>query len=115
MPNRAKRPCRHRDCPELTTDGWCAAHRPPASDSRPSAARRGYGRRWRQLRRMVLARHPLCADPFGDHAATRQVVAATDVHHIIARRDGGRDLARNLQSLCHSCHSRVTAMEQRVD
>lgn len=113
MPTRAKRPCRQQGCPELTNDGWCAAHRPPDVDDRPSAASRGYGRRWRRLRRMVLSRQPLCADPFGDHAAARRVVAATDVHHVIARRDGGRDVAENLQTLCHSCHSRITGSEGR--
>ena len=32
-------------------------------DVRPSAASRGYGHRWRKLRRMILARSPICSDP----------------------------------------------------
>ena len=59
---------------------------------------------------MVLARSPLCADPYGVHA--NQVVAATDVDHIIALAKGGTNALTNLQTLCHACHSRKTA---RVD
>ncbi|MCB0049023.1 MAG: HNH endonuclease [Caldilinea sp.] len=34
---------------------------------------------------------------------------ATDVHHKIPKRDGGEDTVANLEPLCHSCHSRITA------
>ena len=80
-----------------------------AADDRPSAARRGYGRRWRRLRLSYLNRHPICENPFGiqDH-----LIAATDVDHIIARRFGGPDRDDNLQALCHACHSRKTRLEQ---
>jgi 5-methylcytosine-specific restriction protein A len=74
-------------------------------DERPSAARRGDGRRWRKLRAMVLQREPLCRD-CAEHAL---VVEATDVHHIIAKRDGGKDEASNMMALCHACHSKRTA------
>ena len=67
---------------------------------RGSAAARGYGARWRLLRRMVLNRDPMCA-----HCGA----AATDVDHIIPRRAGGADTFANLQSLCKACHSRKTA------
>ena len=34
---------------------------------------------------------------------------AVDIHHRIDRRHGGNDEWRNLQALCRSCHSRITA------
>lgn len=34
---------------------------------------------------------------------------ATDVDHVVPKRAGGPDAHSNLQSLCHSCHSRKTA------
>jgi 5-methylcytosine-specific restriction protein A len=36
------------------------------------------------------------------------VTEATDVHHLIPKRDGGCDEESNLEALCHSCHSKVT-------
>lgn len=60
---------------------------------------------------MQLARYPLCADPRQRHP--KQIVAATEVHHLVARRRGGSDHASNLQSLCKSCHSFETTIEQR--
>lgn len=64
---------------------------------------------------MFLRANPLCADPFGLHANSGEVVAATDVDHITARRFGGGDEWENLQSLCHECHSKKTANEKRLN
>jgi 5-methylcytosine-specific restriction protein A len=84
------------------------AHRP--SDDRISASRRGYGRRWRdQTRTAFLREHPLCEDCYRRGI----IMPATDVDHIVAKRRGGTDQWRNLQALCHSCHSRKTAREDR--
>ena len=81
------------------------AHQPKKrQDRRESAAARGYGARWRRLRRMVLSRNPLCAD-CERHG---RVTLATDVHHVVAKRDGGKDEMSNLEPLCHSCHSKRT-------
>ncbi|HFD40865.1 MAG TPA: HNH endonuclease [Anaerolineae bacterium] len=115
MPRRAPRPCRWPGCPELTRDhsGYCPAHlrqaRRQRDAGRPSAARRGYGRRWQRIRRMYLNEHPLCEDPFGVHGGMPP--AATEVDHIEPRRQGGSDDFSNLQALCHRCHSRKTALE----
>jgi 5-methylcytosine-specific restriction protein A len=69
---------------------------------RGSAASRGYGSRWRRLRRMILNRQPICA---------RCPAAATEVDHIMPRAAGGGDDDANLQGLCKSCHSAKTASE----
>ena len=114
MPMRARKACCVPGCGQLADDGqYCAGHRRASSDgdTRGSAAQRGYGHRWRKLRQMVLSAHPLCADPFGEHARDGVVVVATDVHHVDAVRDGNAVLTTmdRLMTLCHSCHSRVTA------
>lgn len=80
-----------------------------SSDDRPSAAARGYDHRWRQLRKMALARSPLCEDPFGIHKSTGEIVLATDVHHVETVSDDNPVLTSldKLKSLCHSCHSKI--------
>ena len=74
-----------------------------------SAAKRGYGYRWQQLRAAFLREHPLC-----EECQKKGVIkAATDVDHIKPHR-GDLDLMwdrDNLQALCHECHSRKTARE----
>jgi 5-methylcytosine-specific restriction protein A len=111
MPQRAKRPCSVPGCPGLI-DGagkYCEEHAGLYDRARGSAAARGYGHRWRSLRRMYLRRHPVCVDPFGRHID--QVVPATEVDHIIPRGNGGTDEESNLQALCKSCHSFKTLRE----
>jgi 5-methylcytosine-specific restriction protein A len=101
-----KRPCRQPGCPNLN----CKEHRAKRLDARPSAASRGYGRRWQRLRLMFLRANPLCADPFGLHANSGEVAMAEHADHIKPKRDGGQDKWDNLQGLCHSCHSKKTAL-----
>ncbi len=110
VPTRAKRPCNHHGCNVLINGRYCDEHK--ADDKRPSAAKRGYGRGWQRIRIRYLRRHPLCVDPFAIHADDGVIVVATDVDHIIKRRDGGSDASGNLQSLCHSCHSKKTGAGQ---
>jgi len=80
----------------------CVANDAAYNRARGSAAARGYGYRWRRLRRMVLNREPLCV---------RCGVPATDVDHIVPRSRGGGDDFENLQAMCRSCHSRKTSQE----
>lgn len=115
MPQRPAKPCRQPGCPELVhgPSAYCRSHQQDTQrvydQQRGSSAQRGYGARWRRLRRMKLANDPLCADPFNVHAD--QVVIATEVDHITPKVQGGQDVMENLQSLCKSCHSRKTRLE----
>ena len=71
------------------------------------------GSRWRKVRLRYLRLHPLCADPYGTHREAGETVPATEVHHLVRRKDAP-DLAysmANLQGLCKSCHSRATGKE----
>ena len=58
---------------------------------------------------MFRRRNPLCADPFGFHAAAGRIVVVEQVDHIVPRAAGGTDEWSNLQSLCARCHARKTA------
>ena len=61
------------------------------------------GRRWRKVRKMVLAKQPLCVLCLEDDRTN----TADLVDHVIPIKDGGAayDLA-NLQALCHTHHNR---------
>ncbi|MBN1807198.1 MAG: HNH endonuclease [Sedimentisphaerales bacterium] len=76
-------------------------------DNRPSAARRGYGRRWQRLRLRFLKANPLCEDCASQGITT----AATEVDHKIPHNGDPKLLYDwdNLSSKCKSCHSRKTA------
>ena len=113
MAMKPLRPCRHPGCGVLVPGGYCAAHQPPKKDRRSAEAqtwRWMYGTEdWKRLRGDQLLREPFCRE-----CARRGVRRrATDVDHI---RDHKGDWAvftdpENLESLCHSCHSRKTARE----
>lgn len=113
MAQKLLRPCRHPGCPELTRDGWCPSHKPRQAARRESAAWHG----WYSLPVWTDDLRPgqLFREPFCRACAQRGIrTHATDVDHI---RDHKGDwtlfTARdNLQSLCHSCHSRKTMREQ---
>lgn len=104
--------CRRPGCAGVVRDGVCSIcgplrkqHDQVADGRRGTAASRGYGGRWQRLRAMYLRAHPLCVQC----AREGRTTAATDVHHLVPKRDGGLDEASNLEALCHSCHSKVTA------
>lgn len=116
--------CAARSCDEIAEPGeaHCPEHleeRRTASNARKAqakltaVARAGAElyrtTRWRRLRLIHLAAHPLCADC----GSVGLVTAATDVDHIKPHRgDPALFWARsNWQSLCHPCHSRKTARE----
>ena len=113
MASKPLRPCKHPGCAELTREGWCPKHKPGEAARRESAA----WHRWYSLpiwtddlRPMQLLREPWCRE-----CARRGLrVQATDVDHIADHKgDWGKFTDRsNLESLCHSCHSRKTMREQ---
>ena len=101
---------------------YCRQHRLEANrqydEQRGSSNSRGYGARWRRLRKLILNRDPLCRAmvPAPNTPTELELTLpcnkpSTDVDHIVPKRDGGRDDPANLQGLCHECHSRKTALE----
>lgn len=110
-----KRPaaaCRKPGCAGRVRDGVCSVCGPlrrqvqwTVDERRGSASSRGYDRRWQRIRAMYLRAHPLCVDC----QAGRRTTAATEVHHIVALRDGGTHDDGNLMALCKSHHSTRTA------
>lgn len=89
MPFKPKRSCLFAGCPRLTHRRYCEAHQRQVGgayeQARGSAARRGYGRPWRKLRRLVLNRDPICSVDGCDQPSK-------DVDHIIPVAQGGDDL-----------------------
>jgi 5-methylcytosine-specific restriction enzyme A len=112
VPFAAKRPCRG-GCGRLVSFGYCEAcqAKGKGKDRRPSAAKRGYGGRWRKASAGYLQKHPLCVDPYKRHPD--RVVAATNTDHVIPHK-GDMKLfwdPDNWQGLCDGCHSYKTAIE----
>lgn len=108
------RGCNKPGCAGVVRSGVCDKCGPVGQgkdraydQGRGSANERGYGHRWRRLRLMFLRAHPLCVEC----QRVGRVVPATDVDHIVTKRDGGTDAWDNLQALCHACHSRKTMTE----
>lgn len=120
MPTKSARPCNWPGCPNLVTDTrYCPDHttafnrRRETTRDRGTTTERGLGSDWQKMRRMVLNRNPLCADPYGVHAIAGQVVIATEVDHITPRAEGGVNAWDNVQPLCVDCHRRKSADESR--
>lgn len=118
MGRKPQRPCSKPGCTTLTRSRFCdrhaRAHAQATEVRRPSAARRGYGRRWQRLRAIIIARDPVCTcegRPGCPHPARRCILPTTDVDHIVPREQGGEDSEENLHGMCHGCHSRKTAQE----
>lgn len=97
MPKAPLRPCPR--CGRLIRRTCPCQTKTRKVDNRPSAARRGYDRKWRLFRAQYLREHPTCK---------RCGQPATEVDHIIRLRVAPhRKFDRtNLQALCKSCHSR---------
>lgn len=108
------RPCRHPGCCILVPDGYCAAHKP--KDRRSAEAKSWHWMyltpEWLDdLRPSQLLKEPFCRECAQRGIRTR----ATDVDHIEPHKGDWAKFTdrRNLQSLCHSCHSRKTMAEIR--
>jgi len=111
---KPKRPCRHPGCSVLVEDGYCEKHRPRRTRDRSAEAESW---RWMyktdewiyELRPAQLLKEPFCREC----AKRGERVRATDVDHIVDHKGRWDVFADpdNLESLCHSCHSRKTATE----
>lgn len=119
MPTKQKRYC--RKCNKIATQGpYCEDHA-PVRDYKAENNRRtkhwwdGWYKLaiWQDTRRIQLRREPLCCECMKMNIYTK----ATDVDHI-EPHNGDYDLFlddNNLQSLCHQCHSRKTARENKLN
>jgi len=115
MPARPFRPCAHIGCGALVRPPalYCPQHERQAHEEqrcydrqRGNAAARGYDGNWQRVRARVLREQPYCEDCLRQGVAT----LATEVHHL---NGNVRNLLRgNLRSLCKSCHSRRTVLQQ---
>lgn len=119
MATRPKRVCNR--CRQAVGPGPCPTCRPvqqrewraPSERSRPSAAARGYDRRWREASRAYLKTHPYCECDRCLRLPEWQRAMATDVNH----RDGLGPLGprgydeNNWQAMAHGHHSRTTVEE----
>ncbi len=107
-PSRAPTPCTVPRCPNMaTTRGRCALHATATETRRGSSATRGYGTRWRSIRREFLRDNPTCMDCGGasevpDHSprSRRQLVADPTVED--------PDDPIWLEPVCAHCHNART-------
>ena len=114
-PTKPLRFCNWPGCNELGAGRYCAKHQAEADEKRAgdkarhdktrgNAAERGYNATWQRVRRMKLARSPLCSmcEEQG------RIVPAVLVHHVRAISAQGERLdPRNLMSLCQPCHEAI--------
>lgn len=105
------RACAHPGCGAIQPGSYCEAHTRSRELGRGRwnfEVRRWYRTaRWAALRARVLLEQPFCVSC---QAEGRPIADTTDVDHIRPHR-GTPALfwdRRNLQGLCHACHSRKT-------
>ena len=105
------RKCARPGCRMLTSESYCPAHKPKALRKESAAwhylyTDPRYG--WRNRRQDQLLAEPWCRVCAANGIRTR----ATDVDHVVPHRGNVElFLKGDLQSLCHSCHSRKTMEE----
>ncbi len=103
---RPKRCCAEPGCPTLVTRGYCPSHKRRPRERRESSTQQGYDERWKKLRKIVLARDPICM--------ICREAPSTQVDHIVPRRpeQHAADVTEEeLQGLCKPCHSSKTRAE----
>lgn len=102
-----RRPCNKPGCSVLTTGTYCPAHakaaQPAWRTTTGSSTSRGYGSKWRKLRKEILARDPVCT------LCNRR--PSEHVDHITSKAAGGNDSPTNLRGLCEKCHKKKTAQD----
>ena len=75
------------------------------------AARLRSSARWRRLRRLKLARNPLCEE-CTKHGVVEPATQVDHIVPIVERRDLAFDM-ENLHSLCSTCHGKKSGEERR--
>ena len=109
MPYKPQHPCGYPGCPRLTHRRYCSEHERQAArqydkyERNPDTWKR-YNGQWRKIRAAYIAEHPLCEMCEKEGRLT----PAREVHHRLAIGKGGGNEWKNLQAVCHSCHSRLT-------
>lgn len=115
MPFKALKPCAHPGCAALVSGGYCPKHRAvstPLHTEKEREKHRLYGRRWKHMRDAQLARQPWCEECLRANIYE----PAVHVHHEERHQgDVERFHRSRLVSLCHSCHSKITATEVGVN
>lgn len=116
MPRKAKRPCCHPGCPNLTEVGspYCENHRimypnSMVSGNRPSSSKRGYDYKWQKARALYLCMNPLC-----ERCKEEGRFIIADVVDHIHPHHGNKKLfwdEGNWQALCKQCHDKKTRKE----
>ncbi len=112
LPRKPKKPCRYPGCARLVEadESYCLEHKRLAAQQyerygRPEENKKRYGYRWRKIRALFLAAHPLCEMC----RKAGRFTEATEVHHILPLAHGGTHDEENLMALCKACHSRISA------
>lgn len=108
MPYASLKPCTYPGCNELVKNYYrCSKHR-TVYVKRDPERHRLYDRDWQRRRKVQLSKYPFCQECLKEGKYTE----AVDVHHV-ERHEGDRYkfLHSPLLSLCHACHSAITAKE----
>lgn len=108
MPSRPPKPCARPGCYELVYEGaYCDVHKQAYDKARGSSYSRGYNHKWRKIRKLKLAKHPLCENCL---AADLTRIAVL-VHHIDCNSTNNN--YNNLKSLCNACHEKIHNRSQK--
>ena len=123
MPPAPRKPCAKPGCGKLSDSTYCGEHtvqkqtvqkreRIRYDNERGTSASRGYGSRWTKYSKQYRENNPLCV-----HCQKEgRLTLAQCVDHIKAVSGPDDPLfydVSNLQSLCQTCHSRKTILEDQ--
>lgn len=112
MPIRPPHPCAKPGCPNLVSEGqYCTEHAHLAGQrdrERGNSTERGYGGAWPRIRRMALARDPIC--PLCLLEGRTHI--SEHVHHL--NHDSHDNRAENLLAMCEAHHDSETAGNKKT-
>lgn len=75
---------------------------------RGTSTERGYGTKWRKLRKLAMDRDDWLCQPCQRKGI---ITPATECDHITPKAQGGTDKLDNLQGICGECHKAKTETE----